>query len=75
MVEEFQLIMFKKPLSVTSEFETLKSRVTDDANLSPPSGFTFDHCPLKLQAINLDFRSCFYALPKKEQSKLPIHFL
>ena len=74
MVEEFQLIMFKKPLSVT-EFETLKSRLANDANLSPPTGFTFDDCPLKLQAINLDFRSCFYALPKKEQSKLPIHFL
>ena len=66
--------MFKKPLSVTSEFETLKSRLTNDANLSSPTDFTFDDCPLKLQAINLDFRSCFYALPKKEQSQLPVHF-
>ena len=74
MVEEFQLIMFKKPLSVTAEFETVKSRLTIDVNLSSPTDFTFHDCPLKLEAKNWGFRSCFYSLPKKEQSKLPIHF-
>ena len=66
--------MFNKPLSVTSEFETVKSRLTIDVNLSSPTDFTFHDCPLKLEAKNWGFRSCFYSLPKKEQSKLPIHF-
>lgn len=51
--------MFNKPLPVTSEFETVKSRLTNDANLSSPTDITFHDCPLKLQAINLDFRSCY----------------
>ena len=55
------------------EFETVKSRLTIDVNLSSPTDFTFHDCPLKLEAKNWGFRSCFYSLPKKEQSKLPIH--
>ena len=61
--------MFNKPLSVTSEFETLKSRLTNDANLSSPTDLIVHDCLLKLQAINLDFRSCYMLYPRRNSLK------
>ena len=67
--------MLNKPLSGTSEFETLKSRLTNDASLSLRTDFTFHDCPLKLQAINLDFRSCYMLYPRKNSLNYQYTFL
>ena len=66
--------MLNKPLSGTSEFETLKSRLTNDASLSLRT-VTFHDCPLRLQAINLDFRSCYMLYLRRNSLNYQYTFL